>query len=52
VAAEGSGVMSTKYGKIEDLVASMEVPLPSGDLVRTLPIPRHAVGPDLHQLFV
>jgi alkyldihydroxyacetonephosphate synthase len=52
LAAKGSGVVSTKYGKIEDLVASIEVALPSGDLVRTVPIPRHAVGPDLNQLFI
>ena len=52
LAAKGSGVASTKYGKIEDLVASMEVALPSGDLFRTVPIPRHAVGPDLNQLFI
>jgi alkyldihydroxyacetonephosphate synthase len=52
LAAKGSGVLSTKYGKIEDLVASMEVALPSGDLIRTVPIPRHAVGPDLNQLFI
>jgi alkyldihydroxyacetonephosphate synthase len=52
LAAKGSGVASTKYGKIEDLVASMEVALPSGDLIRTVPIPRHAVGPDLNQLFI
>jgi len=52
LAAKGSGVLSTKYGKIEDLVASMEVALPSGELARTVPIPRHAVGPDLNQLFI
>ena len=52
LAAKGSGVLSTKYGKIEDLVASMEVALPSGELIRTVPIPRHAVGPDLNQLYI
>lgn len=52
LAAKGSGVLSTKYGKIEDLVGSIEVALPSGELVRTVPIPRHAVGPDLNQLFI
>lgn len=52
LAAKGSGVLSTKYGKIEDLVASIEVALPSGELARTVPIPRHAVGPDLNQLFI
>lgn len=52
LAAKGSGVLSTKYGKIEDLVMSMEVALASGDLIRTLPVPRHAMGPDLNQVFI
>src|ERR687891_154631 len=52
LAAKGSGVLSTKYGKIEDLVGSIEVALPSGELMRTVSIPRHAVGPDLNQLFI
>ena len=52
VAARGSGVLSTRYGKIEDLVLSLRVVLPGGDILDTLPVPRHAVGPDLTQLFV
>jgi len=52
LAARGSGVMSTKYGKIEDLVASVEVALPTGELIRTVGLPRHAVGPDLVGLFI
>ena len=52
LAAKGSGVMSTKYGKIEDLVASVEVALPNGRLIRTVDVPRHAVGPDLVGLFI
>ena len=52
LAAKGSGVMSTKYGKIEDLVASVEVALPDGRLIRTVAVPRHAVGPDLVGLFI
>lgn len=52
LAAKGSGVLSTKYGKIEDLVASMEVALPTGELINTVGVPRHSVGPDLNQLFI
>ncbi|HET6547690.1 MAG TPA: FAD-binding oxidoreductase, partial [Solirubrobacter sp.] len=52
VAARGSGVLSTRYGKIEDLVLSLRVALPGGELVDTVAVPRHAVGPDLTQLFV
>ncbi|MBL7211125.1 MAG: FAD-binding oxidoreductase [Desulfobacteraceae bacterium] len=52
VAARGSGTLSTKYGKAEDMVISMEIALPSGEVIRTLPVPSHACGPDLLQLFV
>jgi alkyldihydroxyacetonephosphate synthase len=52
VAARGSGVLSTRYGKIEDLVLSLRVVLPTGDVIDTVPVPRHAVGPELTQLFV
>ena len=31
LAARGSGVISTKYGKAEDLVLTLEVVLPDGD---------------------
>ena len=52
VAARGSGVLSTRYGKIEDLVLGLRVALPNGTLFDSVPAPRHAVGPDLTQLFV
>ena len=52
VAARGSGVLSTRYGKIEDLVLSLRVALADGSLVETVAVPRHAVGPELTQLFV
>jgi alkyldihydroxyacetonephosphate synthase len=52
VAARGSGVLSSRYGKIEDLVVALRVVTPGGDVIDTVPVPRHAVGPDLTQLFV
>ena len=52
VAARGSGVLSTKYGNIQDHVLSAEVVLPSGDIVQLPTVPRHGVGPELTQLFV
>ncbi len=52
LAARGSGVRSTKYGKSEDQVLQLEVALPPGELVSTLPVPNHAAGPGLLQLVV
>ena len=52
LAARGSGVLSTKYGKMEDIVMSVEVVLPNGKIIRTLPVPTHASGPGILQLFV
>jgi alkyldihydroxyacetonephosphate synthase len=52
IAARGSGVLSTRYGKIEDLLLSLRVATPAGGLIETVPVPRHAVGPELTQLFV
>lgn len=52
VAARGSGVLSTRYGKIEDLVISLRIVTPTGEIVDTLPVPRHAVGPDIAPLFI
>lgn len=52
IACRGSGVLSTKYGKIEDMVIQLEVVLPNGEIIETLPVPNHAAGPGIMQLFV
>ena len=52
IAARGSGVLSTRYGKIEDLLLSLRVATPATGQIETVPVPRHAVGPELTQLFV
>jgi alkyldihydroxyacetonephosphate synthase len=52
IAARGSGVLSTRYGKIEDLVLSMRVATPAIGLMDTIGVPRHAMGPEFTQLFV
>ena len=52
LAPRGSGTISTKYGKAEDLVMSMEVALPTGELIRTPAVPNHASGPDFMRLFL
>ena len=52
VAHRGTGVLSTKYGKIEDMIISMEVVLPSGEMIKTLSVPKTASGIDLNWLFI
>lgn len=51
VACRGSGVLSTKYGKIEDMVLQLTVVLPNGDIIKTLPVPNHASGPGIMIFF-
>ena len=60
VAARGAGQMSSLYGKVEDMVASLRVVTGTADLIDTAPNPledkpRELVpeaGPDLTQVFV
>ena len=52
LACRGAGQLSTRYGKIEDIVTGLDVVLADGTTVTTGGAPRAAVGPDLTQLFV
>lgn len=52
LAHRGIGIFSTKYGKIDDQCISLEAVLPNGDVINTLPVPKHAAGPDLLQMLV
>jgi alkyldihydroxyacetonephosphate synthase len=52
IAHRGTGVLSTKYGKIEDMIVNMEIVLPTGEIINSLPVPKTACGPDLNQLFI
>jgi len=51
VATAASGQYSTGYGSIEDLVVSLTVVLPSGEVLEEAKTPRRA-GPDLKKLFI
>jgi alkyldihydroxyacetonephosphate synthase len=52
LACRGAGQLSTRYGKIEDMVVGLDVVLADGRPITTGGAPRAAVGPDLNQLFV
>lgn len=52
LACRGAGQMSTRYGKIEDMVEGLDVALADGRIISTGGFPRSATGPDLTQLFV
>lgn len=52
VACRGAGQLSTRYGKIEDMVYGMDVVLANGDLITVGNSARAAVGSDLQQLFI
>ena len=52
VACRGAGQLSTRYGKIEDMVYGMDVVLANGDLITVGNGAHAAIGPDLLQLFI
>ena len=52
LACRSAGQYSTRYGKIEDMVAGLDVALADGRVIHTGGAPRAATGPDLTQLFV
>lgn len=52
LATRSAGQLSTKYGKIEDMVLSVEFVLPDGSVVETGRAPRSAMGPDWTQLLL
>ena len=52
IAPRGTGTISTKYGKAEDMVLNLEVVLPTGEIIHTPPVPQHASGPDFFRLFL
>lgn len=52
LACRGAGQLSTRYGKIEDIVVGLDVVLADGTTLQTGGFPATATGPDLTQLFV
>jgi alkyldihydroxyacetonephosphate synthase len=52
LATRSAGQLSTKYGKIEDLVISLECVLADGTVLESGRAPRSAMGPDWTQLLL
>jgi len=52
IACRAAGQFSTKYGKIEDLVVSVEAVMPDGEVVKSKTVPRSSTGPRLEQLLL
>ena len=52
LAHNGIGVLSTKYGKIDDQCLSLEVVIPNGQILKTCPVPKHSSGPNLMGVFI
>ena len=52
VATRSAGQLSTRYGRIDDLVAGLEAVLPDGTEVSLRPEPSTGAGPDLRRLFL
>lgn len=52
IAHRAAGQFSTKYGKIEDIVLSMRVVLPTGEIIDTKLYPRSSDGPQMERLFL
>jgi alkyldihydroxyacetonephosphate synthase len=52
LACRGAGQLSTRYGKIEDMVVGLDVALADGRRITTGSRRAAAAGPDLTQLFV
>jgi alkyldihydroxyacetonephosphate synthase len=52
ISTNGTGVLSSKYGKMTDLVHQLEVVLPDGSIFESLPVRLHSTGPDYSRLFI
>ena len=52
IANRAAGQFSGIYGKMEDIVLSMEIVLPTGDIIKSKTYPRASVGPMIDRLFL
>ena len=52
LATRASGILSTKYGNIDDMVLGIKVVLPTGEIIETKPLPKTSTGPDTMRMFL
>ena len=52
IGSRGAGQFSTRYGKIDDMVAGLEVVLADGSIILTGTEPAGAAGPNMTSLFI
>ncbi len=52
LSTKAAGQLSTRYGKIEDMVVALTAVLPTGEIISTKAVPRTSTGPTLMHLFV
>ncbi len=52
IAHRAAGQFSGKYGKMEDILKSLEVVLPTGEIMKSKTYPRASVGPIVDKIFL
>ena len=52
IGTNGTGVLSSRYGKIVDMIHQLKVVLPNGEIFKSLPISHHSTGPDFSKVFI
>ncbi|KQW22024.1 FAD-linked oxidase [Afipia sp. Root123D2] len=52
LACRGGGQLSSRYGKIEDIVVGLKAVLPDGAPLEVRPVARRAVGPSIRDLMI
>ena len=52
LACRAAGQFSTKYGKIDDMVISLEAVLPQGEIIQSKPVPKSSTGPRIDKILL
>ena len=52
LACRAAGQFSTKYGKIDDMLISLEAVLPQGEIIRSKLVPKSSTGPQVERMLL